>query len=303
MKPLLSSDELIEHMVQKGIKFNIVNKEEAKNFLQNNNYYMKLAAYRTNYEVVDKGANQGKYINLEFAYLKELSTIDMHLRYLILQMTLDIEHSIKVKFLRAIENNPQEDGYDIIRLYVRTYPKKLQYVNSHVSSEYCKSLIDKYSPYYPAWVYVELISFGDLAGLCAFYNKHYNKRIIDTDFLNSVRDIRNAAAHSNCLINQLHRGKAKPLKEVSQHVCNIDGIGRNMRAAKMSNNFICDFVTLLYSYSIFISNDEMKKRRFAQLEDFFTTRMVKNRNYFEKNNLIKSSYEFLKKVIDSFVFR
>lgn len=45
MKTILSTDELIEHMVHKGIKFNIETKEEASNFLQHNNYYFKLAAY------------------------------------------------------------------------------------------------------------------------------------------------------------------------------------------------------------------------------------------------------------------
>ena len=75
MKLLKTSDELISHMKIKGIKFDIV-KEEAKIFLQNNNYYMKLASYRANY---DKRKSNGEYINLDFAYLRELSTIDMHL--------------------------------------------------------------------------------------------------------------------------------------------------------------------------------------------------------------------------------
>lgn len=80
MKLLKTSDELISHMKIKGIKFDIVKEEEAKIFLQNNNYYMKLASYRANY---DKRKSNGEYINLDFAYSRELSTIDMHLRYLI----------------------------------------------------------------------------------------------------------------------------------------------------------------------------------------------------------------------------
>ena len=49
MKLLKTSDELISHMKLKGIKFDIA-KEDAKVFLQNNNYYMKLASYRANYD-------------------------------------------------------------------------------------------------------------------------------------------------------------------------------------------------------------------------------------------------------------
>lgn len=48
-KLIKTSNELIEHMKNKGIKFNIINEIEAKKFLENNNYYFKLAAYRKNY--------------------------------------------------------------------------------------------------------------------------------------------------------------------------------------------------------------------------------------------------------------
>lgn len=52
MKPMLTIDELITHMEKKGIRFTIVSKEEAANFLAHNNYYMKLASYRRNYEPI-----------------------------------------------------------------------------------------------------------------------------------------------------------------------------------------------------------------------------------------------------------
>ena len=50
MKKMLSTDELICHMKEKGIQFNIVDESVAKDFLTYNNYYMKLVAFRTNYE-------------------------------------------------------------------------------------------------------------------------------------------------------------------------------------------------------------------------------------------------------------
>lgn len=113
MKQLLTVDELIEHMKHKGITFNIVTEAEAKIFLSENNYYMKLASYRANYSKYENGSKAGQYINLDFAYLKELSTIDMHLRYLIIQMCLDIEHALKVSLISHVERNPKEDGYKL----------------------------------------------------------------------------------------------------------------------------------------------------------------------------------------------
>ena len=71
-KELFSVDQLIEHMKQKGIKFVEMTEDAAKDFLLYNNYYMKLASYRCNYEKCLSGKRKGQYKNLDFAYLKEL---------------------------------------------------------------------------------------------------------------------------------------------------------------------------------------------------------------------------------------
>ena len=295
MKLLKTSDELISHMKIKGIKFNIVKEEDAKIFLQNNNYYMKLASYRANY---DKHKSNGEYINLDFAYLQELSTIDTHLRYLILQMCLDVEHALKTRLLKDIEDNPEEDGYDIIRRFITKYERSCQNIQKHKSSEYCRELIEKYYPYFPAWVFVELISFGDMVKLYEYYSERYPGRLKDSELLYSIRDLRNATAHSNCLINKLQRGTNKPSVKIIKFVSNIDGIGTSMRKNKLSNKFLYDFISLLYVYNEFINVNIVKQKRFKQIQEFMYDRVIKNKEYFEKNECIKMSYIFLKKVID-----
>lgn len=295
MKLLKTSDELISHMKIKGIKFNIVKEEDAKIFLQNNNYYMKLASYRANY---DKHKSNGEYINLDFAYLQELSTIDMHLRYLILQMCLDVEHALKTRLLKDIEDNPEEDGYDIIRRFITKYERSCQNIQKHKSSEYCRELIEKYYPYFPAWVFVELISFGDMVKLYEYYSERYPGRLKDSELLYSIRDLRNATAHSNCLINKLQRGTNKPSVKIIKFVSNIDGIGTSMRKNKLSNKFLYDFISLLYVYNEFINVNIVKQKRFKQIQEFMYDRVIKNKEYFEKNECIKMAYIFVKKVID-----
>ena len=292
MKLLKTSDELISHMKIKGIKFDIAKEEDAKVFLQNNNYYMKLASYRANY---DKQKSSDKYINLDFAYLQELSTIDMHLRYLILQMCLDVEHALKTRLLKDIEDNPEEDGYDIIRRFVTKYERSCQNIQKHKSSEYCRELIEKYYPYFPAWVFVELISFGDMVKLYEYYTERYPGRLKDSDLLYSIRDLRNATAHSNCLINKLQKGTNKPSVKIIKFVSNIDGIGASMRKNKLSNKFLYDFVTLLYVYNEFINADVVKEKRFKQIQQFINGRAIKNKKYFDKNECIKNSIFFCKK--------
>lgn len=247
---------------------------------------MKLASYRANYE---KRKSNGEYINLDFAYLQELSTIDMHLRYSILQMCLDVEHALKTRLLKDIEDNPEEDGYDIIRRFITKYERSCQNIQKHKSSEYCRELIEKYYPYFPAWVFVELISFGDMVKLYEYYSERYPGRLKDSELLYSIRDLRNATAHSNCLINKLQKGTNKPSVKIIKFVSNIDGIGTSMRTNKLSNKFLYDFISLLYVYNEFINVNIVKEKRFKQIQEFIDGRVIKNSEYFEKNECIKTA--------------
>jgi len=61
IKELLTVDQLIDHMKYRGIKFKEISEEEAKIFLNNNNYYMKLASYRANYVKCQSGEREGQY--------------------------------------------------------------------------------------------------------------------------------------------------------------------------------------------------------------------------------------------------
>lgn len=297
MKEMLNTDELIIHMKNKGIEFNIVDEESAKEFITNNNYYMKLAAYRTNYEKRTSGENTGKYINLEFAYLQELSTLDMYLRYMIIDMCLDIEHYIKVTLLGKLED--KEDGYQLVRKFVTKNGSVLKKIYGHKSSDYCNSLIDKYYPYFPVWVFVELISFGDLTYLCEFYKELYGEEIIDNKFMNLVRDLRNASAHSNCLINKLSKTiQGVPDKRILDFVKQLQCVGKESIANNLHKSFMYNFVVLLYVYDQIVISSGVKKNRYSELCNLIDDRMVRNQSYFAKNNIIKTQYNFIRKIVD-----
>lgn len=303
-KRFLTTSELVTHMESKGITFNIESKDSAKTFLENNNYYLKLASYRVNYQKYQSGPNKGKYIALDFAYLKELSILDMYLRYLILEMSLDIEHALKVRLLKDLENYPGEDGYYIASKFLNSNSKIRKDINRHKSSAYCKNLIQKYDPDYPIWVLVELISFGNVAYLIDLYKQEYRpeeaKKLFERVLLNSVRDIRNASAHSNCLINNLSPGTNKPHGTIVNYISEIANINKDTCKKKLSNKFVYDFVCLLCAYNIYIIPTTTRKKRFTELNKLFNDRMLRHKDWFIQNNRISSTYNFCKKILDVF---
>ena len=305
MKQLLSIEELIQHMKNRGITFNEISENDAKQFLQNNNYYMKLAAYRANYDKCDTGKRQGQYKKLDFGYLKELSTIDMYLRYIVMDMCLDIEHVIKVRLIKNITNNPSEDGYDIVRKFIDQDDnlRILKNIRSHKSDEYCKDLIEKYYPYFPVWVFVELISFGDLLYFCSFYEKIYGVQIINNKLMNTVRDVRNAAAHSNCLLNKMTEkidSTKQVNNEISSFIIGMKNISKTSRVNNLSYKFTNSFVTVLYVYDS-LMNEIPKQKRYKEIQEFMNGRVVKNKQFFQSNSKIIGVYNFHKKVIDNLV--
>lgn len=200
----LSVHDQVEHLKNKGVLFTIMNEEEAEDYLRNHNNYFKLAAYRKNYQKNPGGADAGKYIKLEFVYLKDLAIIDMELRYQIVHMALDIEHHAKIELLQKIEDDPSEDGYQIVRDYVNSLPADQQkyFANElkrNQNNIYCGGIYQKYSGNFPVWALVEIISFGRLVDFYKFSANRYNDAGMKDSYfrLLTCKEIRNASAHSN----------------------------------------------------------------------------------------------------------
>lgn len=296
-KQLLSTSDLIKHMKSKGILFSKVDETSAKHFLEEHNYYFKLSSYRKNYDKFTTGKNIGKYINLEFAYLQELSTIDMYLRYLILELCLDIEHSLKVILLNDIENNPHEDGYNIVKIF-NQQNNSIVKVQQHTKNSYAKNLIKKYKNNYPIWVFCELISFGDLCKLCNFYNGLYPNRLkFKTTLLYPIRDIRNGCAHSNCLINDLRSQNVIPNNEITNWVSRFSTYSKTKRLKMLRNKTIHDVTTLLYMYKEIVKSEHLKRNQFHKLSMLINRRMLKHRCYFINTPAISNAFLFVREIL------
>lgn len=311
-KEKLDIDKQIDHMKSKGIQFNIEDESFAKDYLSNNTYYFKLKSYEKLYNQYHSEDNKGKYINLEFAYLRDLATIDSLLRKKILSMAIDIEHYLKVDLLKDFNNSP-EDGYEIIQKVKELDPEHFnQEIDSKLNGRACSDLVAKYKDNFAIWNYVEIIGFRDF---CELYSLFYSRNIDQFChkknksnykgpyyyFMNPVRLLRNAAAHNNCLLIGLNKNADISFNfehKVSSFL-GANGIKNPSLNKQLSKPIIHDFCVMLFLFSQ-IAPPKAQFYTFDELNKFFVERVFKNKEYYNSNALICSAFEFMSKVVNIF---
>ncbi|NLR17482.1 Abi family protein [Lactobacillus sp. LC28-10] len=219
---MYSTTMLIAHMKQKGIKFNIASEDDARLMLEQKNYYFKLTSYRKNFPKIDD-----QYQNLDFAYLTDLASIDMQLREYLLNLSLDIEHGIKVKLMSLISNDPSEDGYSIVQDFKaaneQSYQKTISYLKKN---RYLHDLYEKHHAEPSIWVFFEVMTLGTLSMFVDFYVKRSPVKAVKRihKFLKFTKNIRNACAHNNPLLVNLFsereflRQPSAPVKSASNTI-------------------------------------------------------------------------------------
>lgn len=310
-KRKLTVEEQIQDMVEKNIQFELYSKEEAKKFLKYNNYYFKLKSYARNYNI---NPQTKKYYNLDFAYLVELSKLDMYIRKIILEMSLDVEHYLKVRLMNDLSDNPKEDGYNIVRLFLQYHSNAQADIQKKADKySFCSDLAEKHLNEYnepkelALWNIVELLSFGNFMELYELYYQTYPS-FNYSDYLKSIKFIRNAAAHNNCILSTLRKPNGLNKFSKTKKLANI--LGKipefrelSSRDAMMKNPVIHDFVALLFVYNDIMkvsATKNVRNRKMEEIRHQFCDedgRIKKNKEYFDKNPYIKEAYSFICSII------
>lgn len=314
-----TAQELIDFLeTEKSILFQDISQSEAIEYFKIKNNYMRTASYRQNFEVYQSGENTGKYIDLDFNHLATLSTIDMTLRSIFLKMCIDIEHAMKVQIVTHIEDNVTEDGYGIVESFLSGNRFVIKSLESKIDDIFTHSLIEKYfkictvfeinetrvkmssriiSSDCPAWVLVELLTFGELIQFINHYSKNSDYCLpVSIKILNSVRSLRNACAHNNCIFNNLRPNTSIPNPEISQYISTIPSIQKEERKKKLRSRPLYEITSLLYTYDNIVPNN-MKIRRYTELKQFFTNEFVEASSIFLKHQLVQTSFSYLQKLI------
>ena len=318
LKPMLFVDEMISYLKNKNIKFNYISENDALKYLKSNNNYYNLTSYKHNFEkYMFDGRFVDKYIDLDFAYLKDLSIIDYRVRLVLFKMIINIEHYLKMKILNTIENIDEEDGYRIVNLYLDKdfnsdkFPKKLHNsIFKKVGSEYYQKIFSKYDidkdkklENIPIWEFLEIITFGELVNFYEFYTKEYGLREERKDvyILRDIVKLRNAVAHNSCILSDLgNKNNNYPISYKIINFLEFCDVGKEMRIKKLSNSRIKQITYTLYMFNKIVTSDGIKENVINEINDLFYNRIIYHKEYYNNNELLKSVYAYFEKIIEKF---
>lgn len=300
MKYKLSIYEQIEYMKENGITFNLFKENEAENFLKYSNYFFKVKSFSKNFKKINK-----KYQNLEFIYLKELALMDTLLRDIILELSLVIEHLLKVNLIGHITNNNVEDGYQIVQEYLssnqRNEPSIFKRYNQSRKKVdfYTRGIMDKYYKYnFPAWAFIEILTFSELLKFLKFYYDKYDETSFKTlnSLLYNVRKLRNVSAHNNCFLNNLENNEElNPTRRLKTKVKNLDF--SNIYSNETIDYFlkspvIHDYASVLIVFNI-LCTCEMKNKIKDKKTKYSVNRFSKHLDYFSVHTNFHKKLEFI----------
>lgn len=101
--PIMSARAQVSYLRdEKNVSFELMGEEDAVAFLEEKSFFFKLKAFAKDFEKYScKPGEKGRYVNLDFGHLVELSKLDKTLRSLVLDLALDIEHYLKVRINAA----------------------------------------------------------------------------------------------------------------------------------------------------------------------------------------------------------
>lgn len=95
-----------------------MSEEDAVAFLEERSFFFKLKAFAKNFEKYGcKPGEKGRYVNLNFDHLVELSKLDKVLRSLFLDLALDIEHYLKVR-INAAAMHAGADPFEVVDTFL-----------------------------------------------------------------------------------------------------------------------------------------------------------------------------------------
>jgi hypothetical protein len=145
-----------------------------------------------------------------------------------------------------------------------------------------------------------MVSFGQYLHFyefCAKRNQSQNKELLRRLYLmRVVKDLRNACAHNNCIINDLRAQTNRDPNEEIQKVFASLGFSKGVRSKHLKRVAMYQIITTLYAHKEIVISPGVHKNIALKLRDL-NDRFYRDRDY-SKNGIITSSFNILSKTFD-----
>lgn len=300
--PKLTTLELIEKLKEKKVTFNRIDEKKAAENLDDLNYYYKLTVYKRNF----KKNSDGEYINLDFSYLGDIASVDMQLRYILAQFSMDIEHSLRTFLMKRITYNEQLDGYDIIESFLQStqnnrnpITKESLFEKANHVSNYQYEMSERHKGCPPVWVVLEVLSFGQLTNLFQYYFHRFPEQSMEVSsikgLLAGAKRIRNMSMHNTPFLFDLDKNDVRNLNNyIFQYV-----ITQKIPKRIYQKSKIHDVFCVIYLHQRFVNG---AGSRFYRIEDMskLINRSIERFNYLNSDNMILAFFKNLKILVDNY---
>lgn len=168
------------------------------------------------------------------------------------------------------------------------------------ASPYTAGLIARYPRNdYPAWAFMEVIPFGRFAHFYKFCAERFDDEAMRDDFylLQSVKGLRNACAHNNCIINDMRAETPKhKVRNAVATAMGAIGIGKSARKTKMSNERLQQIATTLFVHQK-IASEGVRRHRSEDLRKL-AKRMQKHIGSYDETSSVRSGLLFILSLIN-----
>lgn len=279
----------INELKNKGISFNFISESRADEIMSSEYSYYKLIEYSDIFDRYVKGENKGYFINLDFYQLYILAKIDQKLSSVIMQQCMEIEQRLKTILLSDIDSSNifsldeyiKSDSEYIYKIYSRdNFPI--------IENKYQSDSVDNLKTN----EFLDVAQFGTLERIIAFYNqKCYDNNMESPLYyaevlIESVKRLRNMAAHNCSIISQLNQTHEYNYNFIASFLGN-NGINKKNLKTNISKTVMFDFSNLMHMYYCLGLN-----HGFEELQSLLNNAVNKYAHMFYKNSTIVSAVKF-----------
>ena len=305
--PKLDYDGLISYMRSRGIRFELCSEAEARDFISLDTYYARVTPFA---HLFDRLAD-GSYVDLDFASIRDLYGIDLALRRVLIEATLDVEHFLKVRMMDLLTEREDEDGYGIVDDYWASLSKGQRaalkndldtHADRHtieaspwLSGSYLADLLGRYELDMPLWVFLQLAFFSTTVFVNSFCGRRWKiQSMVDEEsLLHDVKGLRNLCAHGNPVLDAIGSSDS-----YEPEACVVDalvaaGIDGQCVRKQLSCRRMREICSLFWCYGKLGRPGTRHTSQVLADMDALWERAGRNAHLYESAELVRSRLEFL----------